>query len=252
MSVVWADLERDVVIVQGDDAGTFLHSQLAQDINSLPVGGSVHSLLLAPTGHVVALVRVVRHVDTVYTLDVERGFGQKVIDRLQRYVLRSKVAMRTSDWVVRAFRGEGAAASVGRVAGLAQAQWGSDDAVDVVAEPSSLPLTGERVDAAVVDATRVDSSWPSMGIDIEEGDVPATTGVVQVAVSFSKGCYPGQELVERMDSRNTTAPVVLRAVPVDSLVDGCTVTSRGNRVVIVRAPRGTDIGRPLAPTHRPG
>lgn len=249
MSIVWADLDRDVVIVQGDDAGTFLHSQLAQDIDSLPVGGSIHSLLLAPTGHVVALVRVVRHVDTVYTLDVERGFGQKVIDRLQRYVLRSKVTMRTSDWVVRAFRGDGAEASVGRVAGLARAYWGSREAVDVVAEPSDLPTAGEHVDAAVLDAIRVDSSWPSMGVDIEEGDVPATTGVVQVAVSFSKGCYPGQELVERMDSRSTTAPVVLRAVPVDTPVDGCTVTSRGNRVVIVRAPRSTEVGQPLSPTN---
>ena len=69
-ALVRADLARDVVIVQGDDAGNFLHSQLAQDVASIPVGGSAHSLLLAPTGHVTALVRVVRHVDTVYTLDV--------------------------------------------------------------------------------------------------------------------------------------------------------------------------------------
>lgn len=246
MSLVRADLDRDVVIVQGDDAGTFLHSQLAQDINAVPVGGSVHSLLLAPTGHVVALVRVVRHVDTVYTLDVERGFGQKVIDRLQRYVLRSKVTMRTSDWVVRAFRGDGAAEAVGATTGRAIAHWGGTDAIDVVAEPSVLPQAGQPVDASVIEAMRVDARWPAMGVDIEEGDVPATSGVVQVAVSFSKGCYPGQELVERMDSRNTTAPVVLRSVDIGATVDGCTVTSRGNDTMIVRAPRGTDIGQPLA------
>ena len=40
--VVRSDLARDVVIVQGDDAGTFLHSQLAQDVASIPVGGSAH------------------------------------------------------------------------------------------------------------------------------------------------------------------------------------------------------------------
>lgn len=247
MSLVWADLDRDVVIVQGDDAGTFLHSQLAQDINSLAVGSSVHSLLLAPTGHVVALVRIVRHVDTVYTLDVEGGFGRKVVDRLQRYVLRSKVSMRPSDWVVRAFRGDGASAAVGSTVGRADAYWGATDAVDVVAEPSLLPVAGERVEASDIDAIRVDARWPSMGVDIEEGDVPATSGVVQVAVSFTKGCYPGQELVERMDSRSSTAPVVLRAVPTGSPVDGCTVTSRGKSTVIVRSPRGVDVGQPLAP-----
>ena len=247
MTIVRADLHRDVVIVQGDDAGTFLHSQLAQDINALPVGGSAYSLLLAPTGHVVALVRVVRHVDTVYTLDVESGFGQKLIDRLQRFVLRSKVSMRTSDWVVRAFRGAGAAVEVGAVQGRATVHWGTTDDVDVVAEPSVLPVVGEQVDPSVIDALRVDAHWPAMGVDIEEGDVPATTGVVHCAVSFSKGCYPGQELVERMDSRSSSAPVVLRAVPVGEAPDGVVVTSRGNISMIVRAPRGTDMGQPLAP-----
>lgn len=246
--LVRADLARDVVIVQGDDAGAFLHSQLAQDIVSIPVGGSAHSLLLAPTGHVTALVRVVRHVDTVYTLDVEEGFGEKVISRLQRYVLRSKVTMRGSDWVVRAFRGPGAVDAVGRVRGRAAAWWGDDDAVDVVARTEDLPATGDAVEPSVVDAMRVDAGWPAMGADIEEGDVPATTGVLSVAVSFTKGCYPGQELVERMDSRSSSAPVTLRSVPAGSQPEGCTVTSRGSARWIVRAPRGTEAGVPLRVT----
>lgn len=246
--LVHADLPRDVVIVQGDDAGTFLHSQLAQDVASIPVGGSAHSLLLAPTGHVTALVRVVRHVDTVYTLDVESGFGEKVVARLQRYVLRSKVTMRASDWVVRAFRGAGAAGAVGRVPGLATAWWGGEDAVDVVARAEELPVVGTAVDASVIESMRADAQWPSMGTDIEDGDVPATTGVLAVAVSFTKGCYPGQELVERMDSRNSSAPVMLRAVPAGDPPAGCTVTSRGAVRSIVRAPRGTDAGEPLCPS----
>lgn len=246
--LVRADLARDVVIVQGDDAGTFLHSQLAQDIASIPVGGSAHSLLLAPTGHVTALVRVVRHVDTVYTLDVERGLGEMVVARLQRYVLRSKVTMRTSDWTVRAFRGPGAAEAVGRVPGLATAWWGGDGAVDVVARAEDLPAAGTGVDPSVIDTMRADARWPAMGTDIEEGDVPATTGVLSVAVSFTKGCYPGQELVERMDSRNSSAPVTLRAVPAGDAPAGCTVTSRGSVWSIVRAPRGTVAGEPLRPS----
>jgi folate-binding protein YgfZ len=45
-----------------------------------------------------------------------------------------------------------------------------------------------------------------MGVDITTEMIPAETSVVDVAVSFTKGCYPGQELVERMDSRGSTAP----------------------------------------------
>ncbi|MSV36490.1 MAG: hypothetical protein F2916_00395, partial [Actinobacteria bacterium] len=112
-SIMWADIAREVVIVQGDDAQTFLHSQLANDIASLAVGASIHSLLLEPTGHVAALVRVVRHEDTVFTLDVDAGFADAVIVRLQRFVLRAKVTMRRSDWVVRAFRGPGVVSDIG-------------------------------------------------------------------------------------------------------------------------------------------
>jgi folate-binding protein YgfZ len=45
-----------------------------------------------------------------------------------------------------------------------------------------------------------------MGVDITAEMIPAETSVVEVAVSFTKGCYPGQELVERMDSRGSMAP----------------------------------------------
>jgi folate-binding protein YgfZ len=51
--------------------------------------------------------------------------------------------------------------------------------------------------------------WPLFGVDIDTTSLPAETGLADVAVSFTKGCYPGQELVERMDSRGSTAPHLL-------------------------------------------
>ena len=55
-----------------------------------------------------------------------------------------------------------------------------------------------------------------MGFEIVPGEtIPAVTGVVPVAVNFTKGCYPGQELVERMDSRGADAPKSLRIVEVE-------------------------------------
>lgn len=246
--IVWADIERDVVIVQGDDAGTFLHSQLANDIASLAVGNSIHSLLLEPTGQVTALLRVTRHVDTVYTLDVDAGFGESLITRLQRFVLRSKVAMRMSDWKVRAFRGEGAVAVVGPGVGRAIPYWGGADAVDVIAEAEQLPVHGAETEVPHIDMFRVDAKWPRLGVDILVGDIPATTGVVSDAVSFTKGCYPGQELVERMDSRGADAPVLVVSIPRDGVGVGSrvqfegkdvgTVTSIGFSLALARVARG--------------
>ena len=97
-------------------------------------------MLLEPTGHVSALVRVVRHEDTVFTLDLDAGFADEVIVRLQRFVLRAKVTLRRSDWVVRAFRGPDAVREVGAGPGRANPYWGSEDEVDVVGDVSLVPL----------------------------------------------------------------------------------------------------------------
>jgi folate-binding Fe-S cluster repair protein YgfZ len=94
-----------------------------------------------------------------------------------------------------------------------------------------------------------------MGVDILVGDIPGTSGVLSVAVSFTKGCYPGQELVERMDSRGTAAPVVVRSLPSDGLGVGSrlseeskdvgTVTSVGIAKALARVARGASVGEPL-------
>ena len=254
-NIVWADIAREVVIVQGDDAQTFLHSQLANDIASLAVGASIHSLLLEPTGHVSAIVRVVRHEDTVFTLDVDAGFADAVIVRLQRFVLRAKVTMRRSDWVVRAFRGSDVAREIGIGPGRAVPYWGSADEIDVVGDVSLLPTLGEATEPERIDYSRTDARWPKLGVDVLVGDIPGTTGILSVAVSFTKGCYPGQELVERMDSRGTMAPVVVRALPREGLGVGArvmendqsvgTVTSIGAHVALARIARNSTVGEPL-------
>ena len=66
----------------------------------------------------------------------------------------------------------------------------------------------------VDDDQRIAAAWPKMGAEIIPGEtIPAETGLDDVAVSFTKGCYPGQELVERMDSRGSTAPRHLAVLP---------------------------------------
>lgn len=254
-SLLWADIARDVVVVEGDDASVFLHSQLAQDIASLAVGESVHSLLLEPTGHVHSIVRVVRHAETVFTLDVDSPHGPSLVTRLQRFVLRSKVTLTPVDWVVRAFRGANAVQAVGPGSDRATVAWGGADAVDVVAPSALQPVPGEQTEPEHIDMIRVDSEWPRLGIDVLVGDIPATTGIVRVAVSFTKGCYPGQELVERMDSRGAGAPVNLRVVDRDGVGVGSrveasphdtgTVTSIGFARALVRVGRNSAIGREL-------
>ena len=102
------------------------------------------------------------------------------------------------------------------------------------------------------DDERIAAGWPSMGAEVVPGEtIPAETGLADVAVSFTKGCYPGQELVERMDSRGSTAPrhlAVLPRRPDDTpgaavLRDGVEIgriTSVGTTQVLAYIKRGID------------
>lgn len=255
-SLVWADIDREVVVVKGKDAGSFLHSQLANDVHGINIGESVHSLLLEPTGHVVALVRVIRHQDTFYTLDVEKGFGQSLIDRLKRFVLRSDVSLEINDWCVRAFRGQGVAELSFIDFAAYNAYWVLAQGIDLVGPGETLAVAGEKTEPEHIEMFRVDAHWPKMGTDVLVGDIPATTAVVSVSVSFTKGCYPGQELVERMDSRGTSAPVVVRSISRDGVGVGSaiqedgkdvgTVTSIGFTRALGRFSRQSTVGEPLS------
>lgn len=72
-----------------------------------------------------------------------------------------------------------------------------------------------------VEHDRITAGWPRMGSEIVPGDtIPGGTGLVPIAVNFTKGCYPGQELVERMDSRAAQAPRSLRRL---SVPDGTSI-----------------------------
>ena len=109
------------------------------------------------------------------------------------------------------------------------------------------------------EAARIAAGWPRLGFEIVPGEtIPAVTGVAAVAVSFTKGCYPGQELVERMDSRGADAPRSLRIVEVapgaavgDPVLadDGTDVgvltsVSPTGGLAIALVKRGHDIGHP--------
>jgi len=212
---VW--LPRDVVRVAGPDAERFLQGQLSQDVAAVPAGGSAWSLLLQPQGKVDALVRVSRpaHGADELLVDTEGGWGAKVVERLERFKLRVKVVLEPLDWRCLALRGAGAhevAVPAGAVA-LA-ADWPGLPGVDLLGTDLVVPSGLTLGEAATYHALRVAAGVPAMGSELDERTIPAEAGVVDMAVSFTKGCYTGQELVARIDSRGGNVPRRLRRVVV--------------------------------------
>lgn len=205
---------RDIVVVEGADALTYLHSQVSQDLRGLAVGDRAWTFLLEPTGKVAGFARVARTGDERFELDTDAGFGESLLARVDRFKIR------------------------------------------VHADTSAIPAAPDA--PARDDVARLELGWPSLGAELVPGEtIPAATGLSRIAVNFTKGCYPGQELVERMDSRAAEAPRSLRrltvaagANPGDPVLDGGVVvgelTSVAGTAALGYVRRTSDVGEPVA------
>jgi folate-binding protein YgfZ len=239
---------RDVVAVRGPGAEEYLQGQLSQDVTALAVGATADSLLLEPDGKLSALLRVTRTDGQGFVLDVDAGYGDAVVARLRRFVLRAKVEMETLDWRCLSLRGAGVdEAASGLLTVLAERgvlalpfEWNGWRGVDLLG-PADVVLGPDGLDlppgivacgADAVEACRIVSGVPAMGAELTAKTIPHEAGVdlVQRTVSFTKGCYTGQELVARIDSRGGNVPrrlvgIVAPAGPaeVDPLSPGMTL-----------------------------
>ena len=204
---------RDFVGVKGPDAGAFLQGQLSQDVLALePPGGRAWSWLLQPTGKVEALLRVHRLTDDAFVLETDAGFGDAVARRLERFKLRTKADIEPlPEFRCLTVRGADAP-DVDPLPGLP----GWDEVGPEVAERDDV-ATGT---AQEWEALRIRAGIPRMGADLTEATIPGEAGQwwIEHAVSFTKGCYTGQELVARIDSRGGNVPRPLRVLVVDGVV----------------------------------
>ncbi len=210
-----APIRRDVVRVHGPEAVDFLQGQLSQDVAALEVHASAPTLLLQPTGKVDAWLRVTRLGGDELLLDVDAGYGEAVLTRLRRFKLRTKAELELDVWAGLAIRGPGAL-DVDVPAGVygLSAEWPGVDGVDLLS-PGEIALAGvPLVDAAALEVLRIECGVPAMGAELTEATIPAEAGAWLIAssVSFTKGCYTGQELVARIDSRGGNVPHPVRGL----------------------------------------
>ena len=224
MTVV--DVARDFVEVTGPEAATFLQGQLSQDVLTLAQGQSAWSFVLQPSGKVEVLVRVLRTAPDGFVLDTDAGWRDQLVARLQRFKLRTKADIAPLDWQCRWDFGTVAeVAHAWRVCG-----WDGKPMAWVGAEPPIEPTAGlEEYESA-----RIRHAWPAMGSELDEKTIPAETGILAATVSFTKGCYTGQELVARIDSRGNNPPRHLEVVHLDdesaALAPGDAITIDGRKI----------------------
>ena len=222
---------RGAVLVEGPDAFKFLQSLLSQDLDPLSDGQGTHALLLQPQGKLDTDLRLLRVGDTAW-LDCEVGRAERLVESLRRFKIRIKaeVTDRTGEWGCLTLRGPDVAAlleeagspplppephahvlwSEGGAARLVRADWpGGPPGADVVGPVEELAdIRATLVAAGFVpagftayEAARVRAGVPRQGLDIDEKTIPQEAFLELDAVSFTKGCFLGQELVCRIDTR---------------------------------------------------
>lgn len=195
-------VERGFVRVAGPDAEAYLQGQLSADLAAGPSG---LSFLLEPTGKVTALLRWQRRADDDFLLDTDAPAGGALLDRLRRFLLRTKATVEPEDHrVVRVFGGTDGLPAV----------WPAvpDAPVDLLdLDP---PAGAGELELLGYERRRILAGVPVCGVDVGGETIPAEVGrwAIEQAVSFTKGCYTGQELVARIDSRGGNVPRPLRVL----------------------------------------
>jgi folate-binding protein YgfZ len=214
MTAGWFDWPRSAVAVTGPDAATYLQSQVSQDLRPLAVGHGTWTFVLQPTGKLDAIARVVRVSDDRFVIETDAGFGDRLEQRLRRFKIRVKCDLEPIGWQCVAVRGPGASrvGPTGDGVLALPCAWPGIEGVDLVGEVVAAPEGWNELSVYEFEALRIAAAWPWMGAEVDDSTIPGETGLVPLAVSFTKGCYPGQELVERIDSRGGNVVHRLRVV----------------------------------------
>lgn len=203
---------HSLIWVRGEDAVSFLDGLLSQDIAAMEPGSVGKALLLTPQGKLRATLTLLRDESAVGLL-CDAGREEVVLEDLARFKFRVDAVIEKFDGPVLDLIGPNAGATLEHAGFTRQNGWTHHDQVVVAEVPlGSLEryVVAGSFDVAAVarmagmlafDAVRIEKGEPVTGRDIDEKTIPQEADVVDASVSFTKGCYLGQELVARIDSR---------------------------------------------------
>jgi folate-binding protein YgfZ len=248
--------DRGQVLVTGEDAWTFLQALVSADLDAIAEGSGAPSLLLSPQGKLDVAFRILRVGDEAW-LDTDPGLGAQLAGSLHRFKIRVKAEVidRSDSFAMLSVVGPDAASHFGDAAPSAPCAHAAfrdgvrivrtADGVDLLWLRAALDevaatLVADGLQWAEVDAFeayRIERGVPRQPLDVDDRTIPQEAELELDAVSFTKGCFLGQELVCRIDSRGHVnrflrrlsgfegpRPVVGAEIVVDDAVVG-TVTS---------------------------
>lgn len=219
----WLDLStRARFVVSGRDRARYLHNVASNDVKSMTPGSSCYAFLLTPQGRIQADLHLFCFADR-FLIDTEPDLREKVPPLILKYKVADQVELEDVTAETAAMGVEGPKATEIREAVSAPEFTVLDASVTgqpgfrIFCTADAFPEVVRRVEAAgAVAATaedaravRIENGKPRYGEDIRETSLPQETQQMQ-AVSFEKGCYLGQEIVERIRAMGHVNKLLVR------------------------------------------
>ncbi|HUE86687.1 MAG TPA: glycine cleavage T C-terminal barrel domain-containing protein [Vicinamibacterales bacterium] len=201
--------DRGVLVVTGTDRLSWLQGLLTNDVLALPMGGVCDAAYLTPQGRMITDMRVFNLSDRVL-LDVPASLAESLQSRMDGLLFAedAQVANRSSELSIVEVHGPDAPAIV---QGLDVSR---DDWVRLPGFTSFVPVAdvelfvrdmtargAPEISLETLDVVRVEAGRPAFLVDMDEQTIPLEAGLESRAISFTKGCYVGQEVIVRVTHR---------------------------------------------------
>jgi folate-binding protein YgfZ len=234
--------ERGKLWLHGEDAKEFLHGQVTNDIEGLDAGQGCYAAFLTHKGKMLGDLRVLDCGDGLW-LDCERGTLQELFNMIRRFKIGRRVELdkRTLERGLISHIGVAVedrehSHHLTEIDGIPVRVVATDLGVDYICDSARAAgliqaLGVPVIDEAEAEIVRVESGRPRWGVDLEpEAVIPQEAGLNERAVSFTKGCYVGQETVARLFYKGKPNRH-LRGLRLSSPVPSGTELKLGDRVV---------------------
>jgi folate-binding protein YgfZ len=254
--------------LRGADRASYLHGILTNDILALSAGDGCYAALLTPQGRMITDMHVY-HLGEETLLTLPRSLAGQIRDRLDQFIFSEDVTVEdaTGETVQYGVYGPSAAGVTGglsltpTVTVLRSADLGVGG-FEVVARASqreeverALGAAGAvRIDPATAEVCRVEAGIPKFLVDITADTIPLEAGIEDRAISMTKGCYPGQEVIVRVLHRGGGR--VAKKLVGFVLPAGASLPAAGEKVTAADAARAIGaitsavdsplLGRPIA------
>ncbi|HEY7455783.1 MAG TPA: glycine cleavage T C-terminal barrel domain-containing protein [Solirubrobacterales bacterium] len=212
--------DRGKLIVSGAEAAEYLQGQLTNDVEALSPGEGQYAALLDRKGHMQADMRLLRSSAEEVWIDTEPEALAATLRHLDMYKIGREVAVAdvSAERAILSLIGPRSVAVAGAAAlpeyaneavtvgGVECLAVGTANGIDLIAKAADAAALREALLAAgaaevgseAAELLRIESGRPRFGAEMSTETMPAEAGIVERAVSFTKGCYIGQEPVARL------------------------------------------------------